>query len=95
VEGAPAWLFKKADLEHLAVDEADGEILSMSLTENSFKDNELEDKISDVSAGASEDLGLLRGEKDQSAACCAHNQKVTPKQQCIVSKLCGQTSSRI
>jgi hypothetical protein len=48
---------------HLAVDEADGEILSMSLTENSFKDNELfedllkglEDKISDVSADGAYD----------------------------------------
>lgn len=48
---------------HLAVDEADGEILSMSLTENSFKDNELfedlldgfEDEISDASADGAYD----------------------------------------
>ena len=48
---------------HLAVDEAGGEILSMSLTENSFKDNELfedllkglEDEISDVSADGAYD----------------------------------------
>lgn len=48
---------------HLAVDEADGEILSMSLTENSFKDNELfedllsglEDVISDTSADGAYD----------------------------------------
>lgn len=48
---------------HLAVDEADGEILSMSLTENSFKDNELfedlldglENMISDASADGAYD----------------------------------------
>jgi hypothetical protein len=48
---------------HLAVDEADGEILSMSLTENYFKDNELfedllqglEEEISDVSADGAYD----------------------------------------
>ena len=48
---------------HLAADEADGEILSMSLTENSFKDNELfedlmdglEDEVSGVSADGAYD----------------------------------------
>ena len=52
---------------HLAVDESDGDILSMSLTENSFKDNELfmdlvdglEKEISKVSAdGAYDDIKI-------------------------------------